>query len=127
MKYYIWFTALVAIIGLVVPVISSAEEGLYDPVPPPGSAFVHFITAENTGKDNQPHIGGKALASTHTEGITSYVPVKTGKKSLQLGDLTQAYTFEEGNYYTVIEYQKKLVVLHDPSIYSPTKAMLVVL
>lgn len=77
-----------------------AEDSLYDPAPPPGSAFVRLIAAVPAAEST---LGGLALGALEAGGVSAYVPVKAGTHTLTPATgWSVSATVEAGAYYSVV-------------------------
>jgi alginate O-acetyltransferase complex protein AlgF len=98
------------------------DEGLYDPAPPSGSAFVRFVNADDAPA--QPEAKGKKHARISTGVISPYYPVAAGQTDLKLGESTASQDIEEGAFYTAILKDAGLTIVKDQSPENPAKAVL---
>lgn len=92
----------------------NADSGLYDPVPPPDSAFVRFLGAWETSGSKEAQVNSKALEYVDFQELSSYFVAKEGPATISVGDARGEATMEEGKYYTVVlEGARKLRVVED--------------
>ncbi len=121
MKKYIAILMLSAF-GFSSGAAMAEDEGLYDPAPPSGSAFVRFINADEVPA--QPEAKGKKHAKISTGIVSPYYPVAAGETDLRLGEAKTSQDIEEGAFYTAILKDAGLKVMKDQSPDNPAKAML---
>jgi alginate O-acetyltransferase complex protein AlgF len=101
---------------------AAADEGLYDPVPPPDSAFVRIVDAGSAAVNGT--IGGKPAAS-QASGVSPYVVVPKGKQPVRIGDVSDEIDAAAAKFYTIALVDGKLVTFEDPSADTPGRAGIV--
>lgn len=77
------------------------EAGLYDPEPPPGSAFLRVFNASNVSQ--KARIGGKALPIIPAFSVSNYVIIKAGNVQIQWASgPTTSVPIQEGAFGTCV-------------------------
>ncbi|WP_084147846.1 alginate O-acetyltransferase AlgF [Deinococcus frigens] len=98
---------------------ATAQEGLYDPAPPPNSAFVRVLDVPAAT------LGGKAVAAE--KGAASpYVVIAQGDFAVKAGTVSGRLKVEAGNFYSVVTSGGKLVLLTDQAAENRAKALLTI-
>lgn len=122
------FFAILAVvaIGSFSAFAASEDEGLYDPVPPEGSAFVRFIHAEVGESEIPPIVNGKSRDGVKFGGIKPYGVVQYGPVKVSFGKAETEFTADKGGHYTVILQGGKLRVEKDPEPESELKSQIIV-
>lgn len=87
-------------------IIAHADEGLYDPLPPEGSAFLRFIQAD----DRKP--------------VSPYVVRPSGEHKIVLAEKQAIHDLQEGQFYSAILKDGKITVLEDTKSENRAKALL---
>ncbi|MDB5477780.1 MAG: hypothetical protein JWM96_275 [Alphaproteobacteria bacterium] len=118
------FAVFILILSFAAVSVRAEDEGLYDPVPPPGSAFVRFVNAQSDAKELKPAIHGKEYNAIKQGEVGPYVPAKKGDESFKFGGAEAKESLEEGTSYTVILKGGALAVLKDEAIANQAKAMI---
>ena len=93
--------ALILCLGVSVTAHANMDDGLYDPLPPEGSAFVRFINVAAEKNAIQVGVNGKSYASLQKHEISPYFIVKQGSADVNFGDLKHQFEAEAGKFYTV--------------------------
>lgn len=92
----------------------NADSGLYDPVPPPDSAFVRFLGAWETSGSKEARVNSKPLEYVDFQELSSYFVASKGPVTITVGDAQERATIEEGKYYTVVlENSRNLKIVED--------------
>ncbi len=119
---------LLVLLLTALPVLAASEdEGLYDPVPPEGSAFVRFIHADaNIEGDNPPKINGKQRDGVKFTGVKPYGVVDSGLVKTSLGPASVDFEAEPDKRYTLILKGGQLKVTEDPEAKDELKAQMIV-
>jgi alginate O-acetyltransferase complex protein AlgF len=99
-----------------------ADEALYDPVPPPDSAFVRIIDAGAAAVNGT--VGGKPAIS-ETSGVSPYQIVPKGKQPIRIGDVNGEIEIAPAKFYTIALMDGKLTTFEDPSADTPGRAGIV--
>ncbi|MCB9979463.1 MAG: alginate O-acetyltransferase AlgF [Rhodospirillales bacterium] len=102
------------------------DDGLYAPLPPEGSAFVRFVQADPTIKEDQnPAANGKTYDGRDFATVSPYYVVPKGKTDFAFGAAKTEQALESGKFYTVaLVSGAKLVVLEDKAADNRAKAMI---
>jgi alginate O-acetyltransferase complex protein AlgF len=101
---------------------SNADDGLYDPVAPEGSAFVRFI---GHGGAEKPSINGKSYESVEALKATAYYVAHEGQIEAVLGAAKVKSPVKAGKFYSAVVSDKALVLLEDPVLTNKAKAQIV--
>ncbi len=115
-------TLFAAVAALAASAPALAQEALYDPAPPPDSAFVRFVDAARTAASGS--LGGTEL-DVSGDGVSSFVVVPAGEHAVALGDAGGNARFEAGHYYTVVFNEAGATgpdVIRDDVLTNPAKA-----
>lgn len=101
--------------------VAQAEGGLYEPAPPPGSAFLRVINASGGPVDLQ--LDGKSFVQAGDAAASDYVVTPQGRKTASLKGQSMPLTLGAGKFYSlVIASPPKLI--EDPAMQSRAKALL---
>lgn len=119
------FLLPIFVIALAHPALAE-DEGLYDAVPPEGSAFVRFIHAEQGASELVPKINGRERDGVKFGGVKPYGVVAHGKVSVEMGSATLDFDTEAKGYYTVILQNGTLRFVKDPALQDELKAQIIV-
>jgi alginate O-acetyltransferase complex protein AlgF len=114
--------ALAAALAALLPVTAVAQEALYDPAPPPNSAFVRFVDAARASASGS--VDGTEL-DVSGDGVSSFVVVPAGAHRVALGSTSGEATFDAGNYYTVVFNEAGAsgpAIIRDDVLTNPAKA-----
>lgn len=95
------------------------DAGLYDPLPPAGSAFVRFINMQ--GEKATPSAKGKKYKKLNNKKVSSYYVVPQGKVEVSVGSEKIVTNIAEGRFYTVIG-DEGVFVLEDKANKDRSKA-----
>ena len=104
----------------------SANDMLYDPDPPPNSAFVRLINA--TGTDVTASLGAKKV-SADKRGASPYVVVPQGTLNVNVGTASSKVSVRAGSFYTLAlsgAPAPKLTLLTDATSANRAKALIAV-
>jgi len=106
--------------------VARADDGplLYPPAPPPGSAFVRLVNAEQQPISGD--LGTASLSYVAAGRFSAYEMIPHGEISATVGASRADLSVEEGHYYSVVARSEGLSVLEDPIEKSWTKAMVFV-
>lgn len=103
-----------------------AESGLYDPAPPPGSAFVRIINATGTA-ELASKLDGAAWTRTTASGPSEYRPVPAGDHQAAIGAESATFAVEAGRFYSIVAggdaAAPQLTVMPDAKLDSMAKAL----
>lgn len=104
------------------PLQSAAQEALYDPDPPPGSAFVRVLNG--TAAAASATLGARDFGSVEAYTATAYRVVAKGSQPLQSGSAAASLELAEGGFYTVVlPVSGAPALLTDPVLSSRAKAL----
>lgn len=78
------------------------DQGLYDPLPPEGSAFVRFMSEYETTGSNQAKANGKGYDYLNFKQVSSYYVVPQGPVKAEVGAASADFNAESGQFYTVV-------------------------
>lgn len=113
----------VLIIGfvLLLAIPAAAQDALYDPDPPPGSAFVRVINglAGPTGAK----LGERDFGTVEAHSATAYRVVKEGARDFVGGGSKATLTADAGCFYSVVVTSKGASLLMDGALESRSKAL----
>jgi alginate O-acetyltransferase complex protein AlgF len=101
---------------------AAAQEALYDPAPPPNSAFVRLVDAARATATGSVDT---AELDVSGDGVSSFVVVPAGSHRVALGATSAEAAFEAGNYYTVVFNEAGATaptVIRDDVLTNPAKA-----
>lgn len=116
-----------AMIVMAIPAIAASEdEGLYDALPPEGSAFVRFIHAQEIDGDIPPNVNGKDRDGVKFTGVKPYGVVAPGTVKAALGPATVEFEADPSSFYTLILQNDELRVFKDPTAESKLKSQIIV-
>jgi alginate O-acetyltransferase complex protein AlgF len=110
-------------LGFTAAAEAAGDEALYDPAPPPNSAFVRVIDAR--GQGNLQVTVGQAGITVPATGVSAYVVVPAGEQDVVLSTETSKITFAAGKYYTIALYvggNTKPTLLEDEILTNPAKS-----
>lgn len=125
-KFLLQLFVLVLTVAAGKAAFAGQDEGLYDEVPPEGSAFVRFIDAQLDEDEWFPVVNGKKRDGVRFGGVKPYGVVAHGKVAVELAGATLDFDAEAGGYYTVILQNKALRVVKDPKATDDLKAQILV-
>ncbi len=82
---------------------ANVDEGLYDPAPPEGSAFIRFVHARQGKTGSEPaSAGGKTFDYLEFKEVSSYFVIPQGRTKVAINQATQEIEVMPGNFYTLI-------------------------
>lgn len=109
------FLAILSLITMMI--IQSAhagrDDGLYDPLPPPGSAFVRFVNA--TERDASATASLKTFGEVNPKNVTPYFVIRKGEVDIKFGEHAADMNVEEGQFYSVILNDGLLTLTDTPN------------
>lgn len=82
--------------------LAAGDDALYNPAPPPNSAFVRVIDAR--GQGNLAVSVGQAQITVPQTGVSAYVVVPQGEQDVALSTTSSKVTLTAGKYYTLAFY-----------------------
>ena len=107
-------------------VLADAESGLYDPAPPPGSAFVRIINATPSA-ELASQLDGADWTRTEATGASEYRPVPAGAHQAAIAGKSADFSVEAGQFYSVVvggdAAAPEVTVLPDAKLDSMAKAL----
>ena len=100
---------------LMVATTGLADDGLYDPAPPPNAAFVRIVHARQVAGTISPDLAGKPLEALSFQQASAYVVVPEGQREAALGagDAT-SFDAVAGGFYTLAALDGGSTVITDP-------------
>jgi alginate O-acetyltransferase complex protein AlgF len=99
-----------------------AQEALYDPAPPPNSAFVRLVDAARASTTGTVD---SAELDVSGDGVSSFIVVPAGSHRIALGATSTETALDAGNYYTVVFNEAGAgapTVIRDDVLTNPAKA-----
>src|SRR5438552_5609861 len=81
---------------------AAGDDALYDPAPPPNSAFVRVIDAR--GQGNLTVNVGQAQVAVPPSGVSPYIVVPQGEQDVTLSTASSKVNLAAGKYYTIAFY-----------------------
>lgn len=123
---YAGFLAMACVLPLKASAQTNADAGLYDPAPPPGSAFVRFIRDQAGSGSEQAKLNGKVYDYLDFKDVSSYFAVPQGKIQAEVGAAKTDVDIESGKFYSVIlDDAGKLQVNTDPQNENQAKSQII--
>ena len=117
-----WISGALLLLVMVLPSAAFAQDALYDPDPPPGSAFVRVLNAAATAA--QTSLGERDYGSVAGYSATAYRVVAKGTQALKHGSAAASFDLAEGSFYTVVlPASGAPALLTDPVLSSRAKAL----
>lgn len=101
----------------------AGEAGLYDPAPPPGSAYLRLINAGSQGAIDL-QLDQQRFVSAAATTASDYVVTPQGTKSAGWQGKTQAISLGAGKFYSLVISAGQAKLIEDPALQSRAKAML---
>jgi len=109
---------------LLVPAAGTAQDTLYDPEPPEGSAFVRVVNAGAVPVGVT--LGDRDFGSVAPRTSTLYRVVAEGTRDLVAGSAKASFELKAGGFYTVaLTAAGEPALLSDPTLSSRAKALVV--
>jgi alginate O-acetyltransferase complex protein AlgF len=104
MKKFLFALGFVTAIGLsqAAWAVVNADEGLYDPLPPEGSAFIRFMNDQGDTGSEPAAANGKTFDYVEYKEVSSYFVVPQGKVDIKIGENAGNFDAESGKFYTAI-------------------------
>jgi len=99
-KFMVFLTAF-----LVLPMsqaLANPDTGLYDPIPPEGSAFVRFVSLDEADGSKEATLNDKTLEFVRFKDVSSYFVMPGGPVATKIGKVKKDFSVEPGNFYTVV-------------------------
>lgn len=102
------------------------DQGLYDPLPPEGSAFVRFVNEYEATTSQQAKANSKGYDYLNFKQVSSYYVVPQGPVKAEVGKAAADFTAESGKFYTVVLNEAGTVdVKTDPANENQAKSQVV--
>jgi alginate O-acetyltransferase complex protein AlgF len=102
------------------------DQGLYDPLPPEGSAFVRFISESAESGSKQAKANDKGYDYLNSKQVSSYYVIPQGSVKTAIGAATKDFNAESGKFYTVVLNEGgALEVKDDPKNENEAKSQIV--
>lgn len=120
--YALCAALLICVTGAVAPARGD-EEGLYDPAPPPGSAYLRLINAGGQGTIEL-QLGGMPFVSAAEATASDYVVTPQGAKLAGWQGKTLPIQLGAGKFYSLVINAGQAKLMEDPALQSRAKAML---
>jgi Alginate O-acetyl transferase AlgF len=107
------------------PARADGDEGLYDALPSPDSAFIRILNAGPGATGFEMTMAGDTIA-IGAQSLSSYFVTKAGRIELATPGVTNAVTIEAGKYYTysVNGESGKPALYEDATLKDPAKGRL---
>lgn len=103
----------------------AADEGLYDPAPPEGSAFVRFVSDYEISGSKPVMVNDKTYDYLDYKEASSYFVFPEGDIQAKVGDSSGNFPVEAGGFYTVILTDNgTLSIKSDPQNNNQAKAQI---
>jgi alginate O-acetyltransferase complex protein AlgF len=103
-------------------VFAGADDGLYDPVAPEGSAFVRYVNTD--AEEAAPSVNGKSYDKVVFAAVTPYYVVPKGDADIKFGAGSAKQTVEAGKFYTAVLQKGAVKVIADTVSANRAKAQL---
>lgn len=103
-----------------VPVSQAGEGGLYDPAPPPGSAYLRLINVGDAPAELK--LGGKPFVTAPAGAASAYIVTPQGSKALDVKGRSETVQLEAGKFYSYVVPGKAALIV-DPALSNRAKAM----
>jgi alginate O-acetyltransferase complex protein AlgF len=117
-----WLGGAFLLLLIALPASLFAQDALYDPDPPAGSAFVRVVNG--TGAATAATLGDRDFGEVAAQGSTKYRVVPQGSRAWKANGA--AFDVAEGGFYTVlIRADGSASLLVDPVLSSRSKALVI--
>ncbi len=126
MKVFCSGIAALAFIALAaVPAMAEGDDGLYDALPPPDSAFIRILNAGPGSSGFEMTVGTNSVV-VGAQTVTPYVNLKAGPVTLSSPGASEQVNISAGKYYTyaVGSGIGKPALFSDDSLQDPAKGRL---
>lgn len=121
---FLYFYTVLTLWALCTAASAGADEaGLYDPAPPPGSAYLRLINAGSQGAIDL-QLDQQRFVSAAATTASDYVVTPQGTKSAGWQGKTQAISLGAGKFYSLVISAGQAKLIEDPALQSRAKAML---
>lgn len=101
---------------------AGADDGLYDPVAPEGSAFVRYVNADT--EEAAPSVNGKSYDNVAFATVTPYYVVPKGDADIKFGAGSTKQAVEASKFYTAVLQKGTVKVITDTVSANRAKAQL---
>ncbi|MGZ9097916.1 MAG: alginate O-acetyltransferase AlgF [Micavibrio sp.] len=123
-KFLMFLTAF-----LILPVsmaLANADTGLYDPIPPEGSAFIRFVSLDDADGSKEAKVNNKSLEYIRFKDISSYFVTPEGPLETKIGRVEKDFDVKAGNFYTVVlSKNQDLQIYQDEKNNNQAKAQII--
>ncbi len=99
---------------------AGADDGLYDPTAPDGSAFVRFLNMDND--EVTPSLNGKKFDALATKTQSAYFVAPQGTAKIALGGDVMSKEIVEEKFYTAVKSNGSVVWIEDHANNNRAKA-----
>lgn len=114
------------ILGMAAAPALAQDQGLYDPLPPEGSAFVRFVSESPENGSKQAKANDKNYDYLNFKQVSSYYVIPQGSVKAGIGSATKDFNAESGKFYTVVLNESgALDVKDDPQNANEAKSQIV--
>lgn len=113
---------MIVMLLFVSPAFAGPDEGLYDPKPPEGSAFVRLISLNPNAEPVM--VNGRVHPDIKYGEMTPYFPCIAGPLVMSIGVTDLKGETVAGKFYTAIVKGAEVTVLEDAAHTDPTKAQI---
>jgi alginate O-acetyltransferase complex protein AlgF len=106
---------IMLLVILAAPDFAKANEdsGLYDPAPPPGSAFVRFANDSASKGSKEIKANTKRYDYVDHAEITPYFALLKGNINFTIAEASQKKTLEDGKFYTAVYKGGSILIFDD--------------
>lgn len=124
-KLPLFFLILTGLVMSLSPVSANMDSGLYDPLPPEGSAFIRFLNASSQAEPIQGIANGQTYKKLGNREISPYYVVPRGEIKAGFSDTDpEEIIVEAALFYTMIRTADGIVHLIDPAHNDRSKAQI---
>ena len=118
-------TLAFALMGLcAAPAFANVDEGLYDPLPPEGSAFVRFVNVSGESGSKPVTAQGKVYDYLDPKETSAYYALPGETLKVDIGGTAKEFDAEAGKFYTVALEGGQLAVFEDRQSENRAKAQI---
>ncbi len=115
------FSAFIAILFISSSTFAHADEELYAPPAPAGSAFFRFVNIDN--ENATPSANQKSYKNVDPANVSSYFVIPHGDIIFNWGSEAKR-ALESGEYYSIISKNGEIIILQDQKPTTALKAMI---
>lgn len=113
-------------LGMAALPATAQDAGLYDPLPPEGSAFVRFVSESSEAGSKEAKANDKGYDYLNARQVSSYYVIPQGSVKATIGDAAKDFNAEAGKFYTVVLNENGAVdVKTDPQNENAAKSQIV--